>query len=920
MDPITRNQDLYLRSRDVPVIVESQIEQPWPYTGGAWVTDAQTGFDGSESNAFDCDIFTGFVPKTLDQQLIPGGPITTTTLAWPARLQAVHMNLIPRGVNRGKVMLWPGAVVFGTLGGAWRNGKEWSFQPWSIVDPTVAPMTAQHFLLPLAERERNGPASVTPVVGSQWFSTGAPHGFATGDRACVSTSGTMPAPFTVDTNYYVEVLTATTFRLQPQTYDADLILQPTGVPVVMVNAGTGTIRVTKDFLHTLFCAGQAWNHRGHLVVAGGTRYEISRQWRHNTYSHTWVWDPTATADLCYTAGGTNPGATPSGAVGPFANLERVDMGKVSGSPTHYESGYGRWIQGPDLTVARYYPTLVMTAPMTAGHGVHIGRTCGLVVGGDDNPSDNDPIGQINGTYESLVQNAAPTYASPGSASNHGLIKEDDGGVFSWPGPSDWNATTNPWPDGNPFEDGLFFFPHMHLLSSGKLFMAAFTHRSATLDHDANPGTWTLTEGHDDRPGLINAFRYYPSSTHVILDGTDVVLRMGGGQTPVLQTPVLPTLTIATVVGDTIFGTAGHSFTVAYPVTVTNVGGAPPGTLTVATTYFVIPVDASSLKLAATAADAIDGIAITPGGVGSGTNRICADTITNYGRSVFAPLLGGYRPTAWPELLLDTRTVDQITPAVAASQWTVGPAMNRARSLQNVVWLADGGQMAIGGVNVDDAVAANVPPAIHPLLMPMAAVGGGHMHEPDTGEVENGFVYHLTCELLRWRGTRWEALDWASAASRRDYHSTALLLPDARVLVAGGEGRAIDFELFEPPYLKPSTDHPDIEVTRPTTVQLDVALSDSTYPVAYANTYQVTCAALPAGQRIERVTLVTPGSATHHRDWSQQFYDLTVVATNDPSEVTVTMPPNAKHIRPGYAMLFAITNLGVPSEAVWILLP
>jgi hypothetical protein len=908
MDASNRNLDLYLRARNATVTTETQIKQPWPYTGGYWDPDDAYNNDGSENDAANCDILTNISYSTLQARLIPDGPLLFKTLSWPTRFEAIHMNLIPVGPNRGKVMTWNGDLVVGTLGsGFWKDGEEWVFQPWTIVNPTAG-ATPRHlnFLLPMAPRERIGPASATFTGGSATITFGAAHGYVTGDTVCVSSSGTMPTPFTINTNYTVLYVSAT-----------EIQLTLLGAVVTCTNAGSGTRRVTKDYYHSLFCAAQAWNHRGHLVVGGGCRFEISKGWTHNVYPHTWIFDPTQLAEYQYSAGGPNPWT------GSYANLIAWPMTN-SGTPNHYSSNYGRWIQGPDLDVTRYYPTVALTAPMGAGRATHANKTCMLVVGGDDNPSTTDGVTTIPGTYESLVQDAAPTYAAfPGFGSNSGMVKEQYAGVYSWDGPSDWDPVTNPFPDGHPFRDGLYFYPHMHLLADGRMFMSGFVPASSTLDHETAPGTWTKTEGHDDQPGLINAFRYYSTSVHWIdASGADIVWRMGGGQLPIVEVPDKPVLTLVSVASSTITGVSSavggeHNFQTGDAVKVSNSGGSLPGGLTSTTTYYAIRVDAASLKLAASYADALVGTFVVLGGTGTGTTRVYADLQSGF----YGPQFPGYRPTAFPELPLDTRSVDAITPSTPGSQWTVGPAMQRARSLMNVVWLADGARLAVGGVDVDESAVADSPPAIHPLLMDMTVPGEEHDH-PDTGVSANGFVYQLAPEIFRWGGNRWEALDWAPAQSIRDYHSTAVLLPDARVLCGGSTNRTLDYEVFEPPYLRPSSDYPDIAVTRPTSVALasPSPTGDGTYELTYGTSYTLNCAALPEGIRLERATIVSPGAATHHQDWSQQFADLAVSAGSTPNSITITMPANNKRFRPGYAMLFAITSLGVPSNAIWIKLP
>ena len=906
-----RNWNVYLRDRNIPAVVEAHVEpNELAFTGGVWHEDeAWTTHDFAETDMTDADAFAGMTYATFSAQLLPTDPISTITYGIPTRFQAIHLNLIPKGTNRGKVMAWNSPCVVATLAGSWRSGEQWTLQPWCIFDPAETPAGArfENYLLPLAPREKIDIA-VTPNVGANTFTTGPPHGYVDTDYVMVySSTGNYPTPFVPNQPYIVTQLSPTTFRLKDTA----------GTTIALTGVGGGVISIGKHYLHTLFCAGQAWDPNGNLVVAGGSRFEISSFGDHNTYPHTWLWDPSESADIVYTAGG------PNGTAYPYA-MERVDLGKAIGT-NHYEEGFGRWIQGPDLDVPRYYPTVAMTAPMAAGRSTHADLTCALVLGGDDEPEGVEPLAQIGGTYESLVVDAEPTYTGFGATSDSGLVKESVGGVvFSWDGPSDWDAVTNPFPDGNPFRDGLYFYPHMHLLTSGKMFMASFTHESATLNHDLAPGTWTTTEGHTDQSGLTNAFRYYPSSVHWIDDdGADIVLRMGGGTIPAAAVPDVPVFLRASQSGNTLTGNT-HNFQTGAPVMVTNAANDPPAPLVVGTTYFVIRISATQLQLATSSALATAGTPIALLDAGTGDTRVYADVTTSTGILYYGAVLGGYRPIDWPGSPLDTRSVDRITPSTAAAQWTVGPSLERPRTLMNVAWLADGSLLAIGGVNVDDSLYGDVAPAIHPLLDHVhgeAIVDEGHVdHVTVSGQI-GGFLFHLTPEIMRWGGSRWEPLDWATSTSYRDYHSTAVLLPDGRVLVAGGENRQVDWEIFTPPYLAPSSDHHDLVPERPTGVALSgPAPVDDTYERLYATTYTLTCDALADGVRLERVTLVSPGSATHHNNWSQQFANLTVVQGATPNSVSITMPASNKHFRPGYAMLFAIDSVGVPSEAIWIKLP
>ncbi len=171
---------------------------------------------------------------------------------------------------------------------------------------------------------------------------------------------------------------------------------------------------------------------------------------------------------------------------------------------------------------------------------------------------------------------------------------------------------------------------------------------------------------------------------------------------------------------------------------------------------------------------------------------------------------------------------------------------------------------------------------------------------------------LTAELWDSATGQWTAM--ASEQVSRQYHSTALLLPDGRVLSAGG-GFCSDCDLqlynnknaqvFSPPYLfKPDgspADRPLIDAA-PDVIQ-------------YGGDFQLTTA--QAGS-IARVALVGLASVTHSNNMGQRYVPLTFTANG--STLTVTAPGNANLAPPNYYMLFIVDASGVPSIAKMVRLP
>ncbi|WP_340198570.1 galactose oxidase-like domain-containing protein [Ascidiimonas sp. W6] len=155
-------------------------------------------------------------------------------------------------------------------------------------------------------------------------------------------------------------------------------------------------------------------------------------------------------------------------------------------------------------------------------------------------------------------------------------------------------------------------------------------------------------------------------------------------------------------------------------------------------------------------------------------------------------------------------------------------------------------------------------------------------------------------------------DLADAEEDRGYHASALLLPDASVMVSGGNGNWLGMdgpeeeltsvEVFSPPYIdNPLLTRPII-FDAPETLQLDQEFSVTVNDPDVAS----------------RIVLVRHGSRTHSLDTDQRLLNFTAVKTtlsDGRIRLTARMPDDASYIPPGPYMIFVLKEIVEDSEDI-----
>ncbi len=140
---------------------------------------------------------------------------------------------------------------------------------------------------------------------------------------------------------------------------------------------------------------------------------------------------------------------------------------------------------------------------------------------------------------------------------------------------------------------------------------------------------------------------------------------------------------------------------------------------------------------------------------------------------------------------------------------------------------------------------------------------------------------------------------APIAAARNYHSSAVLMPDGTVLVAGGghpnglgDPGEFSAQIYSPPYL--------FNGPRPT---IAAAPAASTYNASIT-------VSTPDAASIGAVNLVSLGTDTHQIDMAQHFVPLSFTAGS--GSLTVQTPANSALAPYGNYMLFIVNKKGVPS--------
>ena len=197
----------------------------------------------------------------------------------------------------------------------------------------------------------------------------------------------------------------------------------------------------------------------------------------------------------------------------------------------------------------------------------------------------------------------------------------------------------------------------------------------------------------------------------------------------------------------------------------------------------------------------------------------------------------------------------------------------------------------------DVAAAHRDERHHSAEWPSPGDGWFEVNDDETTASLNADLYNPATNTFTSAGAN---------AVPRLYHSGSLLLPDATVMLVGGNPARGTYqqriEIYSPAYLFNAD---GTAATRPTIGSVPGA-------IGYGQAFQIQT---PDAASVQSVVLVGPALRRTRSTWTSASCGCRLLQA--PDQLNVTAPPNGNIAPPGYYMLFILNAAGVPSHAKFV---
>ena len=170
------------------------------------------------------------------------------------------------------------------------------------------------------------------------------------------------------------------------------------------------------------------------------------------------------------------------------------------------------------------------------------------------------------------------------------------------------------------------------------------------------------------------------------------------------------------------------------------------------------------------------------------------------------------------------------------------------------------------------------------------LNGGHSYNDLEFSVFTPEIYNPNTQTTK---------EMSNSYFRRNYHASSLLLPDGRILTAGGD--VWNAEIFYPPYLfaKDNNDK-TVLAKRPQIVNLDKDIKRGEKVEIEVN------------GEISKVSLISTGSTTHAQGSESKFRNINFTKVSN-DKIEIKLDNNSNNLQNGTYLLFVLNSKGTPSE-------